>query len=496
MVVARSAAPARHRIVPWDPWVIGAAVAVTLVGTAAAWGRVTTWRATAWDYGFYMQCLWLLSHGSGLAVSTLNGHPAVADAGVWWLYPLAAVFWLTGPAGLLCLQAASLASGILFLDWWARRRALPRPLFWGIALLWAVYPAVLGPALFDWHPDTLVIPVLFWALSTVERDRPQAFWIPAILLLTSKVTGGMIVAALAAPWWLRRQWATGAAALMLGVGWSWLDIQVLEPMLLHHAYSQWGMVLGWLGPTPTAVIRRIVTAPGFVITHLEALPVTFGVGLLLGTVGFVPAVTGLWRGGWAWPAWIVLAFNSLSHFMPQHSPFNQYGVAVAPGLLIAAVDAATLVGRRLGVALPWILAASSVLVWWVVYRPVVWYAHPPAALLSVAARYIPARAPLLGQNATLAPLAARSDIRLVSLGFAHVSAGTYALLTTDVNPVNRVTAPSLVVKAIHRLEASPSWRAVYHRGSVWLFVKRSVKRHGGDAMSRALLGRPELPQFR
>ncbi|MCL8207535.1 MAG: DUF2079 domain-containing protein [Actinomycetia bacterium] len=456
-------------------WGTGAAALVlATLGTAAAVWRLGSWRATTWDLGLYTQYLWLLSHGDGLARSTLDGIPAAADAGAWVLYPLAWLYRGAGPAGILAAQALALASGVVGLRWWADRLRLPPAVFWGVAVLWAAYPAVLGPLLFDWHPDVVAVPLLFWAMAAVATDRPGHFWTAAGLLLLTKITMSLVVVGLAVPWWLRRRFGLGLACVGVGLGAGLVELNGVLPGLLHHAYPLWPPLYGWLGPTPGAAVLRIVAEPGWVWAHMRQGAVIRALVLLLVPVGIVPAVTGLWRGGWTWPAWLVVAFNSLSHFGPQLNPYTQYWVAVAPGFFVAALDlAARMRLDRARTVLPWLLAGWATLMWWRLERPLVWYTAPPAAALTAAAHRIPPAAPLVGQNATLAPLAGRPRIALLPLPpDDQVRSGTYVLLTTDVNPVNRITPPALVERTIRRLAASPAWYVVYHAGSVWLFVRR------------------------
>lgn len=453
---------------------VAALLLLAALGTGAAVWRVDSWRATTWDFGVYTQYLWLLSHGHGWARSTLDGIPAAADAGAWVLYPLAWLFRVAGPTGILLEQALALASGILFLRWWVTRLGLPAAVFWGVTILWAAYPAVLGPALFDWHPDAVAVPLLFWAMGAVAADRPRQFWVAAGLLLLTKITLSLVVAGMAVPWWLRRRYAMGFASLVLGLAAGLIELEVVMPALLHHAYPLWPRFYGWLGASPAQAVVRIATEPGWVWAHMRQAAVIRALGVLLVPVGIVPALTGLWRGGWTWPAWLVVVFNSLSHFGPQLNPFNQYWVAVAPGFFVAALElAARMRLARVRAVLPWVLAGWAALAWWRLERPLVWYASPPSAALTAAARFIPPAAPLVGQNATVAPLAARPWMALLPLPRGdRVAPGTYVLLTTDVNPVNRITSPKLVERTIRHLAASPAWRLVYHTGSVWLFERR------------------------
>ncbi|MCL5116620.1 MAG: hypothetical protein M1272_05655, partial [Firmicutes bacterium] len=86
---------------------------------------------------------------------------------------------------------------------------------------------------------------------------------------------------------------------------------------------------------------------------------------------------------------------------------------------------------------------TILVLWAVLYRPVIWAADQPSAALRAAAAVIPARAPLYGQNDDLARLSARPFVRLIPLP-PHRAAGTMVIVDTQVNSYARITPPGLV----------------------------------------------------
>lgn len=441
--------------------------------------RLHTGRATTWDFGYFSQVLWLIGQGHWAARSTLNGHLALTDAGSAILYPIGWIYPYIGATGLLLLQSLSLAAGIPFIAWWLSRYHLRKTfLYWGVLSIYAVYPAVLGPALFDWHPDTLAVPVLFYAAWAIETRNPKHFWLAAGLLLLTKVTATLTMIGFTVPWLMRRQWRLAVGTFLLGVLFAVGEVGILFPRLTGHTMAQWVQYYGWLGPNPMAGLTFIVVhAPTVVLAMVHKVEAFYLLSLLI-PIGVIPALVGLWYKGWAYPAWIVMAFNMLSSFRGQQNPFNQYSVSIVPFLFIGLIVVLPRLSFRTK-ALPVVLSASSValclILWFSLERPMIWYADPPQAALQEVLKMVPKAVPLYGQNSTLSRLSDRASVRLLPL--PHVVApGTMVVLNRDQNPMNHSVSASLVLKTLKRLRKHRTiWRMVFHHGPVWVFQRRRAR---------------------
>ncbi len=460
--------PIRSSVV--QPWI--AATLLAAIYSTVAIIRLRTGRATYWDFGYYRQVLWLIGQGHWAARSAPLGPPAVTVAGSWILYPVGWISPWLGSAGLLILQSAALASGMLFLGWWMARYSLPWKLRWAIWILYSVYPTILGSALFDWHPDTLAIPAFFYAAWAVETRHVRQFWVAVLLMLLTKTTAGLVVIGLAGPWAMRRQWRTALISIAVGLAVGLGEVLWLFPLITGHQMALWQPFYGWISPSPGGGVLQLLTHPQIIARTLMHTRSLFNFFVLTAGVGFLPAVWTFFEGGWAWPVWIVMIFNVLSSFSHQSNPFTQYALPVAPFLFIGLVIVAAHFPRGPATAiLPWILAAFCLASWFYFAKPVTWYARTPETALKSVSQLIPPSAPLYGQNSTLAPLATRNDLYLLPLPkTASIRPGTYVLLDERVNPINQVTAPAVVLGTIRRLQDSPSqWQELRHRGPVWLF---------------------------
>ncbi|MCY0878477.1 MAG: DUF2079 domain-containing protein [Firmicutes bacterium] len=481
--------PALGRVRP-HAWLLalGVALAYTILATV----RLDTGRATAWDFAYFQQVLWLISHGDWAARSTLNGHLALTDAGSAILYPVAFFYRLTGPVGLLALQSASLASGIPFLAWWMQRTGLAQkkshPL---IYLVYAAYPAILGPAFFDWHPDTLAVPLLFYAAWAIETRQRRHYLAAALLLLSTKVTAALTVLGLAPVWWMRRDWTMGAVsvmlALMVGAG----EVLWLFPHLTGHVMSQWSQYYRWLGPTPLAGLEALLRHPWYLATVWFRKSAWFYGVILALPVGFVPLFSGLGAPGWAWPAWLILEFNAFSQFNGQLNPWNQYSVPVAPFLFISLVvllSRLRLSPRALALGTMECFLAS-LLLWASAERYWVWYSYPATQALISVVQHIPPGVPVYGQNCTLALVANRPVIGFLPLP-RDVPRNAWVLLNFDVNPYTRLTPPHVLAATLEELRThSKVWRLRDHVGPVWLFqhlngTERSIASSPFDSRRR------------
>ena len=449
----------------------GYAAALLILYWILALIRLDTGRATTWDFGYYTQVLWLIHEGHWIARSTLNGHWALTDAGSWILYPLGWSYAFLHSSGILLIQAASLASGVPFLAWWMHRYPVPRTAFYGILVLYSVYPAILGPALFDWHPDTLAIPLFFYAAWAIETKRVRHFWLACALIITTKVTAALVLVGLSAPWLLQRQWKVALATGVIGFFTAFFEVDIVFPALTGHQMSQWAPYYGWLGSSPLAGAWHIVVNPWILKSVFQGSHLA-DIVLLGAFVAFIPSLWGLVHGGWAWPGWIILLFNNLSLFLGQSNPYNQYSLPIAPFWLISLILLWSRLRPRLVMKwIPWGLAVLSMMEWVQWERPLVWFSHPPAQSLMYALSRIPRYVPVYGQNSTLAMISDRKFIHLIPLPpRSRLLPGTVVILNQDVNPVNRLTAPIIVKGTLTRLISDPQhWQIIAHRGPVWAF---------------------------
>ncbi|MCY0886492.1 MAG: DUF2079 domain-containing protein, partial [Firmicutes bacterium] len=379
-----------------------------------------------------------------------------------------------GQSGLLLVQALALGSGVFGVDWLAGRAGMgPRArAAWGLVYL--TLPTILGVGTFDWHPDVCFIPAGFLALWGSERRRPLPFLGGILLAAATKITGAGVVMVLAGTLALRRQWAFALLAALAGAGTAALDLAWVFPHLYPHGLSNWGPLYGWLGPTPGAALRTLARHPARLAVLARPGMVVLWAAWLL-PLGLWPPIAGGVRTGYGLVPLALAVFNGLSAFGPQLSPFNQYGLPAVPFLFASA-----LLGCRLfrGARPAWGLAVAALGLSLVAYggldAPGLFHPQPNLPALEAAAARIPPRAPLIGTNTTLAPLAARPRLYLLSRrSLAAAGPGTYLLVDLR-DRWNQLRPPARTAALMHRLARNPRWQVLLHRQGVWLAVRRSL----------------------
>jgi uncharacterized membrane protein len=160
-----------------------------LIGVAAGWFSVARYQAynvTMYDLGNMAQPIWSVTQGQPLMVTSINGNISRLAVHVELIYfalaPLYALW--PDPRTLLIVQSVIFALGALpayRLGWRAsHNRWIART----VMLIYLIYPGTQSAVLFDFHGDTLAMPLLLFALDALERRswRSYAFWIVIALL--------------------------------------------------------------------------------------------------------------------------------------------------------------------------------------------------------------------------------------------------------------------------------------------------------------------------
>ncbi len=451
---------------PGWAWAV-AAVGFTLFA-ALAIVRFETWRALTFDLGWYSQALWTIGHGHLTAPSSLIGVPPISQAESYVLYPLALLYRVAGAPGILTLQAACLASGILPLSRFVARRGVPSYLGVFLAVSYLCYPAIAGTNLFDFHPDVIVVPLFFWALLAMVEKRWGLYITMMALAPLVKNDLAAVTVMMALPLLYKRQW--GLAALTAGWGGIILilDLHVVGPHFVH-AITDWGEY-SYLGGSPHQALLTLITHPLLIWAKVTRPRGLQYLAVLLVPLLVWPVLRGL-GSGVVWPAFALMGLNLLSvDASSRVDPYFYFTVAAVPFLFWAVAEwLPTTVSPRTATAVFVLVTGLSVTTGVTVRKAFYWPANPPVAVLNLAASKIPSTAPLYGTNVTLPPLVNRTQVYEVSSpqGLTKPIPHSWLLLTTW-NAPWQIPEGSLVNYALTR----PTWIVRFHQGSVWLFQAR------------------------
>ncbi len=309
----------RHR---WRVWTWGMMVVAFGVVTWPNVYHYLAMESMMFDIGNMSQAIWSVGAGQPLVYthpttgphSRLGGHAEVLYI---LFYPLLRCW--PSPVALIVAQ------GLLYLSGgWAAFRIAKRLLggeAWGAlgAFLYLWYPVAQTAALFDFHGDTLAMPLLLWALEAAEARawRRYAFWIALALL--SKVYVALPVALLGGIWWWQGQRKVGWATMLAALAWG--------GVVIFGLWAWFGTSGGWQGYLGLRYAQGVPANP-------EGRLWLWVVRLLTATVVFLPL---LWVARWAFP-WalpgVAVALLSLSTSSRGNAGYYGHHYALAVPFLV------------------------------------------------------------------------------------------------------------------------------------------------------------------
>jgi hypothetical protein len=202
-----------------------------------------------------------------------------------------------------------------------------------------LFPVVSG----EFHPGTLALLPLAWAVDALDRGRLKEFAIAAGLVLCCREDLALVVACLATLFALTHPGlARGAWALtVLSLAYTALFFFVVHP---HYAPEQ-GSLEAHFGPWGSdvgEVVLYAVTNPGSVLAHVASSPkLAFLAALLLPLAGLP-----LLSPRWCLTASPVLAIGVLSHFPAASRVDDHYLTPALPMLFAAAIHGYRRLERR------------------------------------------------------------------------------------------------------------------------------------------------------
>ncbi|HEU5439974.1 MAG TPA: DUF2079 domain-containing protein [Ktedonobacterales bacterium] len=327
----------------WGVVLLAVAFEIVVVGQRAL-VRYQSYSADAFDLGNMDQAVW----------NTLHGHPfRFTNRGLDWQGPptrlgfhvepilllIAPLYLLhAGPETLIVLQTGALALGAVPLFALALRHLPAHP--WVAAALAGAYlatPALLGAALWDFHPITLATPLLVAALWALDTRRYGWFVVAAALAALTKEDVALSLIPLGvylAVWQGKPRLGWGVA--LAAFGWTALCFLVILPHFNDGASggNNYWYRYAWAGDTPGAAIANVLTHPWLPFQYVLDSAERRGYLALLLRIGggFGLLAPALWL--CALPE---LAVNVLSTHFEQYSGFYQYNAMLGAYLPVAAV---------------------------------------------------------------------------------------------------------------------------------------------------------------
>ena len=328
------------------------------------------------DLAIYDQAVWNTAGGRLFRQTYQPGWDnLMADHVEPILLPIALLYLLwKSPDMLLLLQTVALALGALPVYWLARdglRSAVsagPAPgrqattkmpgqvssllvelSALAFALVYLLYPPLHAANVYEFHPTTLAVPLLLYALFFLRQRRFLLFFAFILLAMGAKEVIPLVTLALGLYILvIRREWVAGLVTIGLSAVWFLVAVFVVIPHFNPGGQSRY-FVLGyysWLGDSGREIVVQAITHPRLVLERfISRINPTYLAGIL-GPVAYL-SLLGLPVLLLAVPT---LALNALSDESRLYTPavYYHYLAPVIPFVIVAAIDGAGFLTRSLG----------------------------------------------------------------------------------------------------------------------------------------------------
>jgi len=218
-----------HRRTPAALWWCSAVLGLLGWGCSAL--RHDLLQSNAYDLGLFDQWVWLIGRGFE-PVSSMEHVHVLADHGAWMLYAAGAAYGLLpGVHWLLASQAIALSFTAIPIWWLGQQAGLTPKHCWLACALWWLQPVVFNTTLFDFHPETWVMPAFALALWAERAEKPRLWFALLLLMLGARDGLILVIAGMALDLGWRQRWRWCAAAGGLSIGWLLILSQGLYPWL-------------------------------------------------------------------------------------------------------------------------------------------------------------------------------------------------------------------------------------------------------------------------
>ena len=250
----------RWAIVVWASTTIWAVVLADIVRD-----RYADYRYARFDLGNMVQAVWSTAQGRWLEnTNAVTGDQVARLAShVDPILVLLAPLWLLWPSPVLLawVQVVAVAAGAIPVFLLARKHAGSEQIAALLALAYLAYPWIAWAAVDAFHPVALAIPLLLFAVWSLDGDRLVAFTVCAVLTAATGELMGLLIAGLGIWYALARgRSLPGIAIAVWGVAWTMFSVYVIVPFFYGAPSAYYG-VFNEVGGSPTGVLKTVFTDP-------------------------------------------------------------------------------------------------------------------------------------------------------------------------------------------------------------------------------------------
>jgi uncharacterized membrane protein len=315
-------------------------VAYAVVFAAAGVIDYIGFRSAGYDLGNNVQAIWNTAHGRLLETTAVYGEQFPRFG--WHVDPLLVLFapvWLiwSSPAILLVLQATAVAAGALPVYWLARKHLHSERAAGYFAVAYLLYPATQWNALdpnLGFHPVSLALPLLLYALWWLDEERWVRFGAVALLAAASNEQIPVIIGCLGL-WYgvTRKRPVIGGALFATGLAVTAFNFLYVVPHFTPYGTNPFADRYADVGGTSAGIVKTVVFHPLKVADVVLTAHKLAYVALL-----FVPLLGLCFRAPLLLVAVVPpLAINLLSSSHDQSLVNSHYAAAVAAVLIGATV---------------------------------------------------------------------------------------------------------------------------------------------------------------
>lgn len=311
-----------------------------------------------WDLAIFDQATWLISHGQPPFV-TIRGLHILSDHFSVILYLLAPLYWFwDSPKVLLSVQTVALALGALPV--YALARVRLGSIGWGLtfAAAYLLNPVLQWANSYEFHPDTLAVPLLLAAFLFLWRRQWRLYFLCLLGAALTKENVGLTVCALGIwVWWRvdrRIGWLTG------GTGLFFIIVALSTVRYFNHGTpSGYYLLYEKYGTNLPTLAFSLLRRPDMVWADVSSLEGRTYLLHLLQPVMFLPLLTP----SLLWAALPSLLTNLLSSRGIMHTlEGGYYSALLIPVLFVAAIESCHRWSQLLG-TYGQIIVGANFLMW-------------------------------------------------------------------------------------------------------------------------------------
>ncbi|MGC9398897.1 MAG: DUF2079 domain-containing protein [Anaerolineae bacterium] len=321
-----------------DGLTLGVVVTVAVLLATLSVLRYTGYNAGMLDLGNMSQAIWSATQGypleytrQGGNFSRLGWHMEVI---FFLIAPLYALF--PDPRLLLILQAGLFAAGAWPIYRIASRYFADRNLVRVCTFIYLFYTTAQTAVLFDFHGDTLGMPLLAFALDALDQRAWRRYGVWVGLALLCKIYVALPVAALGLVLYLEGERRAGVLTTLAAVGWLAVAMLVIRPAFPSGQVE--------------ASSENVFSYLWFYFGGLDSAYLLQTLVQRLGTA-FIVLLPGLFLGRYAW-TWLLPALSialpaiaSVGKVAAYDYRFHHYALSV-PFFVLAAIYGAVELRRR------------------------------------------------------------------------------------------------------------------------------------------------------